>query len=348
MSSNINNKKSVEFKENLKDYILQIRPINKVSDSQFAVRCPICGDSRKNRNSTHFYIKIDVNEDTPILCNCYKCGAGGVMTSSILRALEIYDLTLTGELTTYNKRSVRKHTQYKTEDNELNLKIPDINPNLESNIIKKEYLENRLGIELSFEKLKELKTVFRLGDFLMENKIEKLTISSDKAMEIHEKYVGFVTINNETINFRQVMESNLKRYEKYSVYKGLMNTRKFYIIPTVVDLMTTETVTINIAEGVFDCWGIYFHVDDGGKPNSLYIAACGSGFRTILEYFIKLGLIGNVIVNIYSDNDQDITAYRYLKNFDVWFEKINIFYNERSHDYGVRREQIKLYKKKLK
>lgn len=350
MCSNTNkeSKKYTEFKENLKDNILNIRPLNKVSSSQFAIRCPLCGDSRKNKSSTHFYIKIDVDSDLPILFNCFKCNTSGLLNSSILRSLDIYDLRLSGELTAYNKKSARKHKSYGFEDNDFDYKVPVIDPTLESNLLKKAYIEERLGISLSFEKLKELKTIFRLGDFLVSNKIEKMTVPSDKALEIHEKYVGFLTINNETINFRQVLQSKYKRYEKYAVVKNLTNTRKFYVIPTTVDIMTPEKITINISEGVFDIWGVYFHLDNGGKENSVYTAACGSGFRTVIEYFIKNGFIGNVDINIYSDSDQPIESYRYLKDYAIWFNTINVFYNERSHDYGVKREFIKVYKKKLK
>lgn len=339
------------FKYELLDRIRQIRPIYRESDTQYAIRCPLCGDSRRDRKKTRFYIKIDVNNpDLPVLYNCFNCGEGGLLTPTILKSLDIADMNLLSGMQAFNKKVMKNYKGYAPKSRKLHVKIPKVDETNPDNLLKKKYIEERLGISLSFEELYQFKTVFRLGDFLMQNNINTLTVSGEKAMDIHENYVGFLTVNNETINARLVLSnrSKGKRYEKYSLFKDQMGRLKFYSIPRVIDTMTKDTIYINIAEGVFDIYGVYFHIDKELKPNSLYIAACGSAYRSIIEYFIREGFICNVVLNIYADTDQDLEIYRNLKReYGIWFEEFNVYTNELEKDFGVRADQIKVVKNKV-
>lgn len=334
-----------EFKMELRDSLMQIRPRRVVNDTQIAIRCPICGDSRKDKRKTRFYIYL---EDDPVMYYCFNCNESGVLSTSILRSIEINDLDVLSALQSYNKRSTRNNTNYKFKSEKIDVVVPFPDTELESNIKKKEYIESRLGIPFTFEELVRLKTVFRLGDFLLENKINELTVKGDKALNIHENYVGFLTTNNETINARKVFKSNYERYEKYSLFKNRVNTLKFYNIPTVVDTLDTGRITIDIAEGVFDIWSIYYNIHNGGLDNHIYTAVCGSGYKTVIEYFIKEGIIGDVDINIYADNDQYLNDYKDLKKeYGIWFNSFNLYSNGIGNDFGVPRDKIDLVKNKL-
>jgi hypothetical protein len=342
-----------EFKAELWDLLMtEVRPINPSSDKkQLAIRCPFCGDSRKHANSTHFGIKINVNnEDEPVFFNCFLCSTSGVLTPSILRTLDINNLSLNSSLISFNKKALKgMNTNLGMRNNEFDFKVELAETDDERNLIKKKYFEERLGVTTTFEELAELKVVFKLGQFLRNNKIEKLTVGKDKAVMLHEDYMGFLTVRGEFINFRQVDNKRKgKRYEVYKVFNSLDNTRKFYTIPNEIDLLTPEPVTINISEGVFDILGVYYHVNGMKKKNQIYTAVCGAGYVNVIKYFIKMGVFDNVIVNIYSDDDKSPYYYKDLaKELKPWVQEINLFYNERSKDFGVPKHQIRVIRKRI-
>lgn len=341
-----------EFKHELLDRILEIRPLRREGNTRYAIRCPICGDSKRDHKKTRFYVKIDLNNDEePVLYYCFNCNEYGIMTPSILKALDISDMSLLSGLQAYNKRVGKLNKNYRSYSERLNVILSMIDTENPSNILKKKYFEERLGIEVTFEDMLRFKAVFRLGDFLIENGIETVTVHPEKAKDIHENYLGFLTANNETINARQIFEKKSKgrRYEKYSLYKDRIGQLKFYALPKTVDVMTKETITINISEGVFDIFGVYYHIDrDKDITHSLYIAVCGSGYRSVIEYFIRQAFVCNVIVNIYADDDQSIEIYRKLKReFGAWFEEFNVYTNALYGDFGTTKERIKPIKNKV-
>ena len=75
----------------------------KVNDNEYRTRCPLCGDSKKNENTGHMYIKVNVNDNSPIQFHCFLCEEGGVLKPSMLSMLEIDDINLKSSLTVLNK-----------------------------------------------------------------------------------------------------------------------------------------------------------------------------------------------------------------------------------------------------
>jgi hypothetical protein len=342
---------NVDFKAALWERITdEIRPIHKHGLSQLSVRCPFCGDSSKHTESTHFYVKINMKEDEPVLFNCFLCGTSGIMTPSVLRSLQINDLGINSALLTYNKVAM-KNMKYQLGifDNNLELEVPVADENDERNLYKKRYFDGRLNIKTTFEELAELKVIFKLGQFLKHNEIEKITSPKDKAIMLNNDYLGFLTTRNEFINFRQVYTDNRgKRYDKYNVFNNLDNTRKFYTVPNQVDLLSTKRITLNISEGAFDILGIYYHLYEKEKENMIYSAVLGSGYVNVIKYFIKMGVFGNVDVNIYSDNDKSPRYYKpIIKELKPWVDNFTLYYNDKSHDFGVPKDKIKVIKKRV-
>lgn len=341
-----------EFKRKLKNKLLEIYPVNETGINQLAVRCPFCGDSQKNSKSTHFYIKINLKDDEPVLFNCFICTTSGILNPSIMRTLDINDLQLNSGLLAYNSMSVKNvNTSLGITNNEFDFRVPV--PDMSSDNVqkKKEYFENRLGIKTTVEEMVAMKIVFRLGEFLKYNDVETLTVNKQKALALHNDYLGFLTGRNEFINFRQVTPNNkFKRYENYSIFKGLDNTRRFYIIPNEIDLLTNEKIVINISEGPFDIQGVYHHIFDKDSNNMIYAAVCGSAYVTVIKYFIKMGIYGNVDINIFSDNDKKPQFYKkMIEELSPWINKFNIYYNdhEKENDFGVPKDRIKMVKRKL-
>lgn len=342
MTMNFSNE---EFRYELRRTLLEIRPIRKGTDNWYSIRCPLCGDSKSDKRKTRFYIHMDMSEDMPFIYYCFNCGETGIINPTILKALEMDSIEMVSGIRAMNKRATRNNKKYnfKIEKMELSIPYPDReDPNI---IRKKEYLEGRLGREFSFEELHRLKVVFNIGHLLSENNITKLSTTTEKALLLDDNYIGFLSTNNEMLNMRQVISCKLERYEKYVIERDKVNYLKFYSIPVEIDLFTDEEITINLVEGPMDILGLYYHVDDGGKKNSIYSAVCGADYRSVIEYFIKEGFIGNVIMNIYRDQDQDTSVLAKLKEeYKEWFIAFNVYSNTLAKDLGVPREKIELIK----
>ena len=58
---------------NMSDYIKQVDGV------EYRVRCPYCGDSQKNLNTGHLYIRIDPEDNYPMMYNCFRCGQHGIV-----------------------------------------------------------------------------------------------------------------------------------------------------------------------------------------------------------------------------------------------------------------------------
>lgn len=336
-----------DFKKEVESRLLELRYSHRINKNQIALRCQFCGDSKKNPNKTRFYVQINAdNDNLPMLYNCFNCGVSGIITPSVLRTFEINDLQLSSALTTFNKTTTKR--LYKSiggAESKFNFSVPyDIH---QTRIVDKyKYLNSRLGMKIPLKEWLDLKVVFSLQSFLNHNKIDSIATNKNTAQMLDNDYVGFLSVKNESIVFRDITGKNKARYFKYSIYPNIENTKKFYVIPNSIDVVTSEPVYINMAEGVFDILGVYYHINNKNLFNQIYVAICDSSYAGVIKYFLGLGLIGeNVIINIFSDADHDTYFYsRIISELSPWVNKINLFYNSKSKDYGVPKDEIELYK----
>lgn len=339
-----------ELKVSIREELLDIPTCSPVNDRQLHMRCVFCGDSHKDKSKKRLYIKIDLNNDNePILYNCFNCGISGIVTPKVLREIgSANNLDINSSLTRFNNKIIKNSPIYKSRNGKLNYKIKPYEDN-KLNIIKKGYLEKRLGIKLTFKELEDYKVVLGLKDFLIYNNIETITRDVNTCMNLDKFYIGFLTSFNEFIIMRNITKKeDIRRYEVYSIHKTIDNAHRFYTIPTDIDILTTDTIEINIAEGVIDILGIYNHIYNKNKKNKIFIAVCGSGYNSVINHVLNLGIVGdNVILNIYSDIDKDLKFFEKvirIKQYRTWVKEINIFYNEKSKDYGVTKDEISLRK----
>lgn len=315
-----------------------------VENDQYKARCPLCGDSQKDETKKRFYIKFNFDNDDPIKYNCFNCNSHGYLKPFVLRAFNTLSYDINSALLKsnkeLNKNSKKRISRYTKK---LNIDIPLYNydKTIES---KKKYIEDRLGIEISYKELRDLKCVLNLSSILKLNNITKITCKQTKALLLEKSYVGFVNAMNNTIIYRNI---NQDKYPPHIKYKIIPNTEgeKFYTIPNTIDILSEETIYINIAEGVYDILGVYFHINNKDKYNQIYVAATDSSFDNICEYYITKGIVGNVVVNIYSDREKKPEIYnRLIKRVKPWVREVNLLYNSKAKDTGVRKEMISLYK----
>ena len=335
-------------------------PPNVRGDS-YVVRCPYCGDSSNPRHG-HFYITIVMDEETPILYNCFKCPAGGVMNRDTMDLLEMEDEDLQKGLSVlnrnsikYDKREINRETKVLTFD----YKLPEIDTRKFG--YKLDYIRNRLGLEFDLQTFSEMKVITSLRDFLKLNKINKLTCENSIAYLFERSYVGFLSHGNGYILFRDVTEKAPNPWVKYPITEKSRQGKVFYSMQSEIDLFTKDTININLAEGVFDIFGACYHLHLP-KTNSVNIAVTGKYYDTIIYYLISLGLVGsNVVLNIFADNDEKFNKKRkdggkdtsleyYQKRLyyiKYLFKRVYIYYNELYKDLGVTKDRISVIRHKL-
>lgn len=334
--------------------------VRQVGNHEYLTRCPHCGDS-KNLNHGHLYIKINPDDNFPVVYNCIReDDFGGILTEDILEMLEIYDVNLKSGLSTLNKTADKfdkKNLSGGIEFKTFDYHTPEITIGP-----KTEYIENRVGLKFSMEDFEKMKVITSLSDFLNENHLKNTTVSNYVAHALEKYYVGFLTFGNSHILFRDITEKCKIRWFKYPITEESRNNRIFYSMQTEINPLTTEPLIINLSEGVMDTISICYNLSYD-KKNIMNFTVSGKYYYALVMQLIDMGIVGsNVTINIFSDNDamfnkksgkdaiKSTTLEYYEKvfcNLKYAFKEVNVYYNMKSKDYGVPRDEILVTKKRL-
>lgn len=303
------------------------------SQTHAIIRCPFCGDSH-NATSAHMYIKL-TEDKFPYYC--HKCHEKGLVDGRFLDTLEIGDNELYHNLSEHNKkRSITRHKS----GTKLNIKFPPIKLN-KRNMFKLNYINHRLGLELTLDDMIKYKIIFSLYDFLEYNGIDYLTCPDYMADDLDNNFIGFVSADNQFIVMRNLSKKKLShiRYYNYSILSNNPSAKKYYICPTSIDLMA-DKFTIVMAEGVFDIMGA-FNLIESIDDNTIFVAVCGSDYLVIILDLIRLGIL-NMDIYIYADNDQPIHKYKKLKSDIPINVNMKVHYNKLEKDFGVSKDRIEI------
>ena len=330
--------------------------IRQVNDVQYRTRCPFCGDSKSNLNTGHLYIKINPDDNYPMVYHCFKCEESGVVDDNLLLALNIGDINLKSNITTLNKTSDRiKGQKFLTDDEIINFnyKLPDVK---DYNKIK--YIEDRLGCNLSIEDIEKFKIITSLRDFLIYNNIKEITMENYICHNIEKNYVGFLSFGGAYILFRDITNTQQYRWIKYPTTNDSRGCKLFYSISNSIDIFTKDNININLSEGVLDILSAYKNLNYNNS-NDLDIAVCGKQYLYVLNTLNSMGFIGsNINLNIFSDNDEifnnknnnptNIAYFKKLLHKNKYlYNSTNIYYNLIDKDIGVTKDKIKLKKYKI-
>ena len=330
--------------------------IKQVNEIQYRTRCPFCGDSKSNLNTGHLYIKINPDDNYPMVYHCFKCEESGVVDDNLLLALNIGDINLKSNITTLNKTSDRiKGQKFLTDDEIINFnyKLPDVK---DYNKIK--YIEDRLGCNLSIEDIEKFKIITSLRDFLIYNNIKEITMENYICHNIEKNYVGFLSFGGAYILFRDITNTQQYRWIKYPTTNDSRGCKLFYSISNSIDVFTKDNININLSEGVLDILSAYKNLNCNNS-NDLDIAICGKQYLYVLNTLNSMGFIGsNINLNIFSDNDEifnnknnNPTNIKYFKKLlhknKYLYNSTNIYYNLIDKDIGVTKDKIKLKKYKI-
>ena len=314
-------------------------PLGKrMGDYSLSVICPICGEDGKHRDHSHCYVGL-IDGGPPLVYHCWINDCSGVVTPDFLHDMNIFDLELDNIVNIFNRSNgynrLADNKIYRVKKARKEIVIPDFRADER----KLDYMRKRLGVNFSYDNLKSLKVIGSLYDFLNINKLDLTKRYKKYGNVLDRDYVGFVSTQNDWVILRNTNPgNNMLRYVKYDVFDLLDKSNIIYTLPGTSNDIFADEVELNVCEGTFDALGVFCHIKKYNRTNSIYAACCGSGYINTIRYFIRLGFVGNLVVNIYSDSDK---RPKFYKNMDLaskirpWVKDIRLFYNERSKDYGV-------------
>ncbi len=314
---------------------------------EITTRCMYCGDSL-NPNSAHLGIKLPQGDRVGVF-HCFKCNASGVLTHNKLTEWGLNsDTNLLIDLAKFNK------SVFKLPKN--NIYLGESVVNVDNSFVTKDklselklkYINNRIGTNIGFGDLLSKKIVLNIKDLLSSNNINKITRHKSIIDELDNNFIGFLSQDNNFINLRNLNQGKVsssidKRYINYNIFGKLDNTKRYYTIPTDIDLLNPKRIRLNIAEGVFDILSVYYNLMDRNEDNIIYSSILGSGYMNICQHFINTLKLINIEIHIYIDNDvkqYKITQLKdMLKPFDIpMYIHRNIYEGEK--DFGVPKERI--------
>jgi len=351
---NLNN-----YSEKLKIMLYQLFPGAKTNGAgtEVMIPCPFCKQEGNPDHDHHMYISLGY-DGRPPQYNCFRNSLHhGLLTYPVLERMTDYpqliDSNLIDDMMESSRQNTFKNLFKLNEYGKYNINAynPDYSELIE---VKRKYICNRLGIDLSIEELVSKKVIFSIKDFLRMNYLQPTR--SEMIIESLEKYfVGFLNNTNSNIIMRnmvcdklQLHESLNKRYVNYVTVRNGENISGYYIIPTNCDLL--KHITINIAEGVFDILSVYYNIKNKDENNQIYCSMGNNLYLKCIRYFLEtFGLI-DIEIHIYIDNDikknvvDGIGQYITPLQIPIYIHN-NIYPGEK--DFGVPREKIKEYIYKL-
>lgn len=261
-----------------------------------------CEDHYDHGNG-HFYISLPT-ETQRSQFYCHKCHYHGTVNGYTLQSWGISDPDIVNGLNRWYDE-LPTGVQYKHK--RVVFKAANPFPSVcKLSDVKLQYINQRLGVNLSMKDIHDLKINLNIYDLLNYNKIQKLTRDARVVASLNDYFLGFLSIDNAYLNMRRLVPSGKlhpsvdKRYINYSLFDNVSDSKKFYTIPTCFDY--SKRVQIHIAEGPFDILSIYLNLRR--DPNQIYTSIGGSNYQEVISFFLVQYGLFNIELHLYPDNDK--------------------------------------------
>ena len=337
--------------QNYKNFLMTVIPSAKpASGGRFInCRCFNCPDSADPSHG-HMYIKIPDNQEEPSWYYCHLCHCTGVITHKTLIQWNIFNDDIAMELTAHNAKCAKNKVNKKYYDRTVYRVYNTTVTDSEITQAKLNYINGRLGLNLDYNDIRNLKIILNLYDLLNSNFITKLTRDRNIVDQLNGNFVGFLSIDNAFCNMRRVCDKGLvyksidKRYINYKIFDKFDTSERFYTIPTRIDLNRPDRVKIHISEGPFDILSIYKNVRH--EEPGIYSCVAGSNYIGQIMYFLEVFKIPYCEIHLYPDNDKygskkSMERIQYaMQIFDIpFYVHRNLYPGEK--DFGVPPDRIK-------
>lgn len=278
--------------------------------------CPFCGDNNK-----HMYVKILMDNETPVMYYCQRCNAHGWMNERFLSYYSIDNL------------QIPKSRGYKRIHPNNQSKGPIIlfDENQDQNMLEigSEYIQKRVGVRPSTDDLKAFQLLGNPEAYVRE-------YLGDDIRRLRGRV--WFRLSNGNIIGRLTDRDTGERWLKYNSTREKSDTN-IYIIKRGID--PYQTINICICEGVMDAIGLYYH---GDIPNAVYIACLGRGYTSPMRYVIGAGIFGDSVnIRFYLDNDVRENPH-VSENYALLFKSIGFYRNTLAKDFGYPEDRIMIEK----
>lgn len=337
-----------------RDFLLSTLPGSRSAGggSQIICLCPLCGDIKG-----HCYVgPFDGDDTTPVMYNCFKCdpstpGKSGYVNQAFMNR---YNQWLPEEFSAKRKPGeiCKKRIGQRTV---LNLDNRFLTESEESQK-KLQYINKRLGLNLTYQDTVNLKLVLNLSDLLNGNKINTYTRGLVDMQYLDKYFVGAIGVNNNMISLRNMYKDQFEaggyngilsmKYVNY-IISNTMDYEKMYVVPCNVDIF--KPINIHVCEGYFDALGIYFNVLNARNDNDIVVAGFGKSYEECVNYFLKNSPTLHVNVHFYPDADVKNSSIESVTNkLSLLVDSITIhrngFVDPETHkvekDFGVPKDRI--------
>ena len=334
-------------KEELKQFLLNNLPLAREAKSgeQIVCQCAVCSTPD---TKGHCYIGPFDDSDSPIMYNCFRCDPTEERRKGVVNQefLNRYQLWMTGD---YGNNPNRSYIKKKRIGNRQVLDIANSIEDTRENRLKLQYINKRLGLQLTYQDLVGLKIFLNLQYLLNSNNIHRYSRDASIIQLLGSNFLGVLGVNNNMLSLRRLIETGLpnvvnKKYINY-VVTDKIDAEKFYMMPNSVDMM--KPVHIHIAEGFFDILGIFFNVMNCNTEQNLYIAGFGKSYEESLKFLVCNFPMLYTVVHLYPDLDVTDYVVRGICNniqpvVNELYVHRNIYRGEgkQEKDFGVPREKI--------
>ena len=132
-------------------------------NKEVLIRCRYCPDS-KDMKQAHMYLSIPQGKDEVPYYYCQKCRAKGIVTYKKLMEWGIYDDTIAIELISHMKGISINPYNSKYFDREVYILYNNYITQDSLSEKKLRYLNNRLGLNLTFKDCMDMKIALNLND----------------------------------------------------------------------------------------------------------------------------------------------------------------------------------------
>jgi hypothetical protein len=301
------------------------------------VRCPYCGDSKKDPSHAHLYIEMR----PPFKFYCQRCSTAGVLNQQTLRDLGVVNNDLSVSVIEANK-TIKKGNE-KITYKKTKLDFNTVNSQQSANVL--DYFSYRFQKDFTLDYIvNKYKVVADSQQFFQDNNIHVPPGQYDFVNSI-----GFASSDNSHIIFRDITNQQRKRYYNLNLnpYEERNITNKIYNIKSNIDILSDE-INLVISEGIFDIIGVYehFYKDNiADKNNYIFASANGKGYVPVILNYMRMGFL-NLNITIYSDADVHINFFKDLKKSLSYLKntQLTIYYNTIDKDFGLPLDQINLKK----
>lgn len=324
--------------------------------TQYAIRCPFCGDSAKNLRHPHFYIKVspDNREGIPFFSfDCKLCTKKAkFMTLKDARKIGIENEQLLEYIDSISK--TRSNNIASGGSNVIAKRLECDLPNTVDIGIKKklEYIYNRLEDDDIIQNPEKYKIIIDPLSFFMKNKLPLNYDYQDPKRLLRTMQnccVGFLSFDNTHINFRDITGTLENRYTQYMIYSESVlkqddktaETSGMYIVPTKINTMN-PSLKIKMAEGSFDILRAFTDFHNHDHSQGIFASVSNShGYIPCLTKMMEYGMLFDE-VDIYSDSDVELSFYRNMVKPIIPNAVLRVYYNNASKDIGDKTKPLKL------